>query len=343
MFKTIKNPFQSIIGVAGQPVPTDLRNGVLTRALQLRTSVGYNVTVAGTRVVNKGSAWGLWDFIKVVAGGEEVVNMDGRSLRALAEAFAPSILSATRLAGTGVANSALAEAARLSFGTTLGAMSNANATPMATAFREKNPGKKLQLTAQLRADGGAGGLMTGGTVVITAPTISGEQILDDLTAGAPDFIPFIRQDVITVAAANPLFTYLIQSPNYLRGILIQQDTDQGEVGDIVTSLAMRMAGRDIIGPAQVAWDNMVRDQENDFGGAVYTTGVSYGQSAYLYLNFVEGGRLSNIIPGNATNLRFEFNFQPSAQVGVTVSRLRITFYELARTPGLVRPSLPYNP
>jgi hypothetical protein len=336
MFKSIRTPFQSIVGVAGQPVTTDLRNGVLSRHLDLRSSASYQVTVAGTRVVNKGSVWGIWDFIKLVAGGEEMVNLDGRSLRAMAEAFAPSILSATRLAGTGVATTILTEHARLSFGTRF------NAVPMATAFREKNPAKKLQVSAQLRADGGAGGVMTGGTVVLTVPTISGEQYVDDLTSVQPDYIPFIRQDVIAVPAANPLNTYYIQTPNYIRAILIQLDSDQGEVGDIITSLAMRMAGRDIIGPAQVAWDNLLRAQEHDLGGAVYATGVSYGQSAYLFLDFAEGGRLSNLIPGNATNLRFEINQQPSAQAGVTVSRIRITFYELARTPGLVKPLLAYK-
>src|SRR5574341_938011 len=326
MFKTVRTPAQSIVGVAGQRVSTDLQTGGWNRAHLLRLFGTINITVAATRVVNKGSIFGAWDAIGMNEAGRDIFLLDGRCVRAASEAYAPSALSQTRLAGTGVAATALVEAATLFCATPI------DADPHGTVFREVDTKKKLQLFGQLRADGGQGGIVQGGTSSMTVvPQIQVDQLYDDLSGVQPDFLPFIRQDTIAVAAAQNPLTYYIQSPNAIRAILIQTEgPPQGEVGDILAGLAMRATGRDIIGPNQSSWDQLLRSQERDFGGAVYATGTSYGQSAYLFLNFAENGRLANVIPGTMPGLRFEFNAAPSAQAGVTSSIIRLTFFELER-------------
>lgn len=333
MLKTIRQQLDQIVGVAGKRVYADLRTGIQTAYLDLLLKGTINITVGATRVINKGSIFGAWDFLGVNAGGDDDVVMDGRCCRAAAEAYAPSALASTRLGGVGVAATALTEAARIWFG------HPRQAIPTATYYREKNPRKQLRLFGQLRADGGQGGIVTGGTSTMSvAPTVDGIQYLDDLTDDPPDFIPTIWQDVLDISAANSNKTYKIETESYLRGILIQQESDQGEVGDIVNALALRASGRDIIGPNKARWDQLIRAQEHDLGGSVFVAGTSYGQGAYLFLDFEEGGRLSNIIPGTIPQLRFELDCQQSVQAGVTKSQLRFTFFGLSRTPGLVKPT-----
>lgn len=335
-YKFNVNPRTSFSGVAGQRQFSRLINGVQTHYLQLHLTGTINITVAATRVINKGSIFGCWDFIGLDENGRDRILLDGRVLRFMAEMFAPSALSATRLASTGVAATALEESARIYLAHPLAA------APAETVFKERDPRQTLQVFGQLRADGGQGGLVNGGTSTMSVvPAIDVEHGYDDITGELPVFIPSIRQQVVNIASANTQQTEFIKTSNYIRAIIIQQDSDAGEVGDIISSLALRADGDDIIGPGQAKWVDLIRGQEAEFGGAVFVSGLANGGSSYLGINFQQNGRLSNVVSPTLLNLRLEMNVATSGQAGATNGKIRITILELERVAGLVTDAIPF--
>lgn len=336
MFKQNLNARSTIAGVAGQRVFQRMVNGMQNYFVTLRNSGTINITVGATRVINKGSVFGCWDEIGVDENGRDRFLADGRMLRFISEMHAPSALSATRLAGVGVAATPLVESARIHFAHPL------SAAPQETVFRERDPRQTLNIFGKLRADGGQGGLVNGGTSTMTVvPSLAWEQGYDDTTGAPPIFIPSMRQQVVSVASANNNLTEFIKTSNYIRALIIQQDSDAGEIGDLILNLALRADGDDIIGPAQVAWDDLIRGQEFEYGGAVFLTGLSAGGSSYLGINFQSSGRLSNVVSPALLNLRLEMNVQTSAQAGATNGKIRIGVLELERVPGLVSEAIPF--
>src|SRR5262245_35019769 len=101
MYKQNLNPRLAIVGTAGQRVFSRLVNGMQNYYVTVRNSGTINITVAATRVINKGSVFGCWDEIGIDENGRDRVLLDGRLLRFMSEMHAPSALSSTRLGGTG--------------------------------------------------------------------------------------------------------------------------------------------------------------------------------------------------------------------------------------------------
>jgi hypothetical protein len=354
-YKFNVNPRPSITGVPGQRVFSRLINGVQTHYVQLRASGNFTIATAVTSIRNKGSIWAMWNFIGIDENGRDRVLIDGRALRAMSEAFSQGNLSFQRLTSTAAGATSLIESARIYFAHPLAA------APAETVFKERDPRQTLQVFGQLAADAlGASPaeLVTGGTLVsfATTPVLQIEHGYDDITGELPVFVPSIRQQIVPVASANTQLTEFIKTSNFIRFILIQQDSDAGEVGDIINSFALRADGDDIVGPGQVVWDDILRGQEFEFGGNVYemwgsatgsggtpgnAQGVGLGQSAYLMINFQQNGRLSNVLSPALLNLRFEFNVSTSGQAGASNSKIRLTIGELERVAGLVTDKIPY--
>jgi hypothetical protein len=343
MYKVTKDPVASVIGSANGRVYSDpLRQGVQRYHQDLNVSGSINITVAATRVINRGSILGAFQYLGLNDAGEDVVKIDARTLGFYSDLFAPSARSATRLGGTGVATTALKEMVRLSYALQIPHA----AIPQETVYvqKAKGPDQRVRLFAELRSDGGQGGIVSGGTSTMSvAPRFTAVDVYDDQTSQPPDLLPVISQDLLTVPSTNAAYRYefTLSDMKSLRGIIIQTDSDQGEVGDIMTALRLRMGTRDIIGPAQVPWDDLLRGMEFERGGAIYSTGTSYGQSAYLFIGFQDSGRLANTQPANTPNMRFEFNWAQSAQLGVTASYARITFLGLRQVVGVTDPAIPY--
>lgn len=336
MFKQNLNARPAIVGVAGQRVSTRLINGVQTHFVQQRLSGTINITVIATRVINKGSIFGCWDELGINENGRDRILIDGRVARFLGEMHAPSALSSTRLTSTAVAATPLVESTRIWFAHPL------SVAPQETVFRERDPRQALESFGKLRADGGQGGLVNGGTSTMTVtPVIASEHGYDDTTEEDPVFIPSVRQQVVAVTGANTALTEFIKTSNFIRALVIQQDSDAGEIGDLISALALRADGDDIIGPGQVTWDNLQRGQEFEYGGAVFAAGLLNGGSSYLGINFQTNGKLSNIVSPSLLNLRLEMNVATSAQGGATNGKVRITVLELERVPGLVSESVPF--
>lgn len=343
-YKTQLNQSATITPVEGQRKSSRLLNKRQTLYVGLLFSAAVTITAAFATLLNRGSVLALYDFIALSDAGKDDWILDGPSLRFLDELLAPSRLSATRLAGVGIQGpTTITEAARLWFAWPLAA------SPFETTYRERDDKDELTLDVQLHQDGGGGitQLATGGGGAgsVAGHSVSVVQSMDGLSTTKPYFIPVIRQLTFNVSGANPQFEMLLKSSNIIRAIIVKQETNLGEVGDIITSLAFRSDVRDIIGPNQVSWQQLTRGSEFDHGGDVFDTGTGFGANAYWGKNFQESGRLANCL--NAAlepNLRLEGTVAPSGQAGVTASRIRVTLVELVRSQGfeqLVAPSVPF--
>lgn len=325
MFKGFRENFETIVGVAGQRVTAELRRAVSSHYLELLAKGTLNVTVAGTQVLNKGSIWAAWSKVGIRTNGRDYHTYDGPTLRFISEVLAPQALSATRLSSAGVAATALVEAARMYF-----AFPN-TIRPVETGFRQPAPQKEFTLFAELAATPEAQ-LVEGGTKSFTVtPQISGFQVGDQLSETLPDYLPVVDQDTKDVTGANANLPLKIESDDAIRACVIKQETNLGEVGDIINAVGLSYAGTEIIQPG-TPWENLVHGMEFDFGGGVLQVGTSFGDEAYLYLNFAENGRLANSIRGNLPGLQFTFDVQQSGQPGVTSSLIRVTYLKLERKP-----------
>jgi hypothetical protein len=338
MFKMQRYGLADIVPVAGQRRTTRVNNKLQTHRFGLLPQSQVDVTVAGTDVLNRGSVWGIYDEVGVLDAGDEVINVDGPTARFLSEMHAPSALDRRRLTSAGVqAATIIRESSALWFAHPL------SANGAETTFLERDERNQVEVFVKLKADGGNSGLIrTGATMTVTNNTVKVFQDADRFTPSKPYFIPTIRQVVVNVAAANPQLELLLKVQNPLRAVVVKQETDQGEVGDIITSLRFLSDTRQIIGPNFINWRDLTMAQGYEFGGDVFTDGVGYGQNGYLGINFQSGGRLSNVLDARREpNLRFEFNATPSTQTGAANSRIRVTLLELERRQGLVADEVPF--
>lgn len=341
--KLTKSPASTILPVTGGDTAlVDLpKQGVQNYHLLLTAQAVVDITVAATRRRNRGSVWALFDQIVVEENGKRRFEIDGRILRFLSEMHAPSGLAATRLAAVGVQTTTIREQAILHFAHPL------SASPQETVWRERDRTKKVQVGARvpLTAATIKNRLMEAGTATVTGIQLTVQQVYDDETLTPGLFIPTIRQVTLGIAGSDTKKELELKSSNWIRAIVIQQDSDAGEVGDIVKNAAFRGQAHNWIGEDQVPWDDLLRSMEHEFGGVVYTgPGVAIEQSAYYGMNFQQNGRLANIInPAELVNAKLVLDVQQTAAAGATPasSIVRVCLVELERPSGLVAPELPF--
>lgn len=338
--KTQKSPLGAIVpvlpGDQGRRLYLDMENAVQTHRLQFTVEADVAIGVAvGDFIRNRGSVLAMIDEMGVEEAGGERTVLDGRMAGIIAQAFAPSTLSATRQTSLVLGTTTLRESISIHYASPI------SANPAETTFRERNVKRRLQAFVKFKT----GNL--GEQVVDPAPTttltvtnvrVRVRHTYDDRSPGRPVYIPTYRQQTVQVASANDKLKEEIKTENFIRLIAIQQTSDVGEVGDLIRSLEFRGDRRHIIGPDKIAWDDLTRDQEEEFGGAVYSSGVGLGQNAYLVLHFQKGGRLSNLInPNDDTNLRFIFDALPSVVAGASNGKIVLAICELEQNPNLTRP------
>lgn len=322
----------TITPVAGQRVRSRLINGVKSYAAYVHARARVQIAVAPVGAIrNRGSVFALFDEIGIEENGRDRHRYDGRLLRFMSEMHAPSALTATRLTSTAIGTTNLEESAVIWFAHPL------SAAPSESVYRELDARQLLEVFVRQVTNSVAALVTVGGaTVTVDQVTVEVHQIYDSRSADLPVFIPTFRQVEEAVSAANPQLSSFIKTPHFIRAMVIQQDTDVGEVADIVSAFALRGDFRDIIGPQQAGFDAATFFQELEFGGSVF------GNQGYLGLNFQRGGKLSNIInPSDDVNLRFEFNAAPTGAAGATTSRIRIGIAEQERVSGLVTPEIPF--
>jgi len=299
-------------------------NNKRTERYQLRVTASVTpLAVVGVNR-NKGSVLSLLTDIGFNDGGTDKIVVDARLARFIAEALAPSALPATRLDATSAVLQALEETVPL----WMSAVGTGN--PNETKYVEVN--KQLQqqvfvtpLRLASRITSGAGG------ATITGLTINVEQVYDDLVGVPPWLSPYTRQVVQDVSGANAALKVDLRGSRFIRGIAIQQDSDAGEVSDIINSLVMRGDRDTYIGQQAIPLRDLILGNAVEQGGAISTT-----PAGYLWIDFARYGRLSTMWnPYQDTNLRLELNVQPSVTAGATNSKVRVAIVEYERTAATV--------
>jgi hypothetical protein len=335
-YKTQRAPLRAVSLLAGDRAYSDLVSAVQTHALRVTASATATIGAGGgTAILNRGSIWALFDEIGVDENGTDRVNMPGRIARFFAEMFAPSQLSATRLGSTAAGAYTLREQLTIHFASPL------SATPAETTFREHVAKNALRAFAKLTsaANGGIGKILSGAPAgsSVTTPVVTVQQVYDQRTSVKPFFIPTYRTLSLAIPSAATDWQLDIKTSKFIRALAILTDSDAGEVPDVVNRVELRGDFRNLIGPGKMPWDDLIRGQEAEFGGQVFTDGASFGAKAYYGANFQQGGRLSNIInPGDDINLRFLFDAQPSVLAGAANSKIYCVVNELETDPNLTR-------
>lgn len=334
MQKLARNPRGALVPVPGERTPIRLVNSARTNYITLVARA--TATIAGApaaSIRNRGSVFALFDEIVIDENGTDKMVIDGRVLRFLSEMYAPSALSAKRLASTAVGVTQLEEAVRIYFSQPLAL------DPLETAFVEADSRQVLNVSVRAAAQATQNTRLGETNTVISGVTINVIQAYEEPGANgvnAPLFIPTARQQIVQIAGAVSQQPEFIRTTRAIRAIVVTQETTTvGEVGDIITSLALRGDYRTIVGPNQMSFKDLLLDSEFEGGGAVVSSNL-----AHLGFNFQRYGRLSDVLnPQQDTNLRFEFTAAPSASAGT--SQIRITLLELDRDPRVTAPAVPF--
>lgn len=326
-WRTIPTIVVAAADVDGQRKKTSAENNKRTERYNVTVTGQVDVTVAGGALRNRGSILAALTDVGYIDGGGDKVVLDARLARFLTECMSPSALPATRLGGGGVQ---VATQLRETFDIWLASPRTLN--PNETKYVE--PNKQLAQELFITPLRNIGRLLVPGTGTITNLQASVEQVYDDLVGVPPLLASYVRQLSNDVPGANTALKIDLRGNRYVRGIAIQQDTDQGEVSDIINALVLRGDNAAIFGDRAIPFRNLVEHSQEEFGGAVVAA------PGYLFIDFVRYGRLGAMYnPLQDTNLRLELDVQPSGG-GNTSSKVRVALWEMERTAATAAGELP---
>lgn len=316
--KTIPSIVVAASDPDGQRKRTSGENNKRTERYNCTVTGQVDITVAGAGLRNRGSILAALSDVGFIDGGADKVVYDARLARFVGECMAPSALPATRLGGVGVQAATLL---RETFPLWLASPRSINPNDTKYVEANKQLAQELFLTPLRLISRLSGGAPTG---TITNLRMDIEQVYDDLVAFPPLLNSYVRQLSQDVSGANTSFKMDLRGNRYIRGIAIQQDTDQGEVSDIINGLVLRGDNQAIFGDRVIPFRDLVEHSQEEYGGAVVS------QLGYLFIDFQRYGRLSSLWnPFQDTNLRLELDVQPSA--GNTSSKVRVALWEMERT------------
>lgn len=306
------------VGTDGVRAATQVENNHRTERFLMRVRGQVDITVAGTGLRNRGSILAAVPQVFFSDGGTDKYFADSRLANFVANMMGNSALPFTRLATAGIQAATQLEE---TLPVWLSAARTAN--PGETKYVE--PNKQSQLQVGIVPNRAITQLATGATGTITNLAVTVEQVYDDLLGIQPWCSPFVRQVVQDVSGANPALKIDLRGSRWIRAIGIMQDTDQGEVSDIINGLVLRGDSRAIIGDRPVPFLDLNRSLLQEFGGEV--------PPGYFLYDFCRYGRLSTMFnPYEDTNLRLELDCQPSAVAGATGSKVRVFVWEYETTP-----------
>lgn len=333
-FPEQQNPLKALTGfTAGGRLTAFMRNAVRTLRVRVTVAADVVVSVAGTGIRNRGSVVAALSELGIVENGVERWNGDPRMLAHFAQFYSAGRRSGGRRLTAAEAAAPATYALRETFDLVL-APTNI-ASPTEAAFMEADTRQALEFFATM-ASNAAARIVAGGTVAVNNLTVTAQQILDDKIGDDVVVIPTCRKIIHNINAANTQEQVFIRSSRYLRGLLISQDSDAGEIGDAITSIAIRGDERDIIGPQQAPWADLVDGQYAQAGGEVD------GTDAHLFVPMIRHGRLSTMYnPSTDRNLRIEANVQPSVTSGATNAKLVVHIFEMERVAGLTVDPMPF--
>lgn len=330
---------------SGQKAYTRLQGGVRTHGLIFR--IRGTVTLAGgpaTALRNAGSLWSIIDAVGMEDNGKDVCRIDGMTARALSQMVAARSLTAQRINGYANAAYTLEESIYIPFAWPLAV------SPVESVYVEPDPRNALQAFVVHNANASTFVstklATTPGTATVSGVTVDVIQVYDT-DKDRPLFLPFYRQIQEVVAGTATEFPFYIKTDNLLRGMIIGQDTSGvGNVDDIISAIAVRSDGRDIIGPSLANWETLVRQCEQEYGGDLGSFGYDASAAAtqptlstvYLPILFQQSGRLSNVLnPAADRNLRAVLSVAQSGVAAAGTSLVKATLFELLELPGVTKP------
>lgn len=323
---------------AGDRVYVDLDNNARTFGVEVTLSGTYTMgtDVTASILYNRGSLLAAIAKIGIRMDGKERIICDGRSLGALQD-----IMSGGRRRRRDLATVVLTTAQALVESVFVPASLFGLAIPSETALLEENTQTPVQLFLELASNAADKIAKKGtgnGTVTLGTVTAKVAHLLDNKRADLPLFRPQFREIVTSVPAANSGLEISLRGSAYLAAVLLQQDSDIGEVTDMVNSIQLIGDGGYSIIQQPTDWKHFV-----NFTQPMDNSGAPIAGYAYGILNFVDEGKLSHMLhPGVAPNLRLVLDAQNSATSGATNSKIRATIIEMERHPTLTTPTLPFN-
>lgn len=325
--KTIPTIVVAAADVDGQRKRTQGENNKRTERYNMTVAGQVDISVAGAGLRNRGSILAALTDVGYIDGGTDKIAVDARLARFIGECMAPSALPATRLGGVGVQ---VATLLRETFPLWLASARTLNPNETKYAEPNKQLAQEVFVTPIRQISRLSGGAPTG---TITNLTVQVEQVYDDMVGTPPLLTTYVRQITQDVPGANPALKVDLRGNRYIRGLALQQDTDQGEVSDIINGLVLRGDNNAVFGDRAIPFRNLVEHAQEEYGGAVVA------HNGYLFLDFVRYGRLTSLWnPFQDTNLRLELDVQPS--VGNTGSKVRVAVWELERTAATLQGDLP---
>lgn len=310
----------------GQRKTSKIENNHRIEKLQLVVTGQVDLTVAGTGLRNRGSILAALSDVGFTDAGVDKLVAEARMARFFADYFSSSALNKTRLTGAGVQ-----AATQLREVLPLWLCAPHTIDPGDTKYVEAD--KLAELLAFITPNRVIGRLVAGApTGTITNLQANVEMVYDDDVADAPLLQSFVRQIVKTVDSANTDFEIPIADPRYLQRLVIMQESDEGEVSDIINSVIIRGDRGSVFGDKAIPWRDLV-DMMAQEGGP----GASETQ-AYALVDFLRYGRLSTQYdPTQDTNLRVVLDVQKSVTGVATGSKVRVGLWLAQRTPTTTRP------
>lgn len=298
-----------------------IQNARLLVRIQAQVDIAANPAVA----IRNGGWLSSGMLFAFSDGGRDTMQlMNGRLLRGLSQAFSAQPIGGSPLASTAIGTYQIDEYLALDW------VNRLAVDPYETAYKEADPNSRVTLDGALLSNAIAC-IVEAGTAVVTLSNVvvTVTQYGDPARATEPLFTPNLRVITQPISGASSQDIVYTPTRSRLRSMFVSPQVTTADGGFITATdaiSALRLIGddgRNIIGPNQTAYEQLLQEQTMRFGGQVIPG---------LYIDFQDGGRLSNTIvpPREFPNLRFEFADQPSA-LGTSTQHM-VVLTELTRTP-----------
>lgn len=310
------------------PVParrtrTQLDNGTRLKFVEAVVRADLNITGAGGTILNRGSVLAALELAGISMDGKDRIAADPRALKVMQERFTRREYTAKRAANPAIGVYKLEESLIL-----FGAMPQLMGSDE-TALLERATGINVDFFTQARAVPLAG-ILKGGVATLDNLQINVAETYDLDRHELPYLRPFVYELSQDVVQANKNLEVFLRPTAYVGAITIQQETDDGEVSDIVNTVQLIADGGKGIIPFPTPYQDLVMKT------ALSDDYTSVQGGSYLVLDFMGDAKLSRILnPLAYPNLRFRFDCQPS--VGKTGSKIRITLWTFEQDAELTQP------
>ena len=346
--------YRASLGALGAPAVVGgqslarLMNSVRTGYLRLELSGLVTIAAGGaTAILNAGRLSSYLNQILFYENGNPIVQRDARSLSRVTELISMGPSSNIGLNAIAAGAYGLRETIIVPFAWPLAV------NPWETCFVAIDPNATNTVGFSFNnasLTNGIGLIATSANAVTLSNfNCNVVQVFDYDTQIRPLYRPYMIDYLmapITGAVAD--LPFYIDYPDILRSLAIQQDSNLGEVGDIITGYQLRSDTVQIDGTTgDLSFPDYVQQMPLDFAGAWSEEFLRLSRTvvplapvgvnpALLLRNFQTAGRLSNTLVKAqwGQNPRILITGAPSGVAGVTSSFIRAGMDRLQKVPGV---------